>query len=139
MRAALLCVAFIGCNDADGQRALARDIAVARSEIENLKLRVAALEAPQAPAVAAVVDPMALALVQAIKRDPLGMSRAAGLKLDEMLDENGMVPDVEKVASAIRAKTIRMYGKETGQRALVNTLGPELGQAIFFERIRNPR
>jgi hypothetical protein len=47
--------------------------------------------------------------------------------------------DAEKIANAVRDKTVRMYGKTTAQRALVDAFGAEVGNAVFFGKIKNPK
>lgn len=131
------------CDRAEVDR-LRTQSAAQRQEIDALKAQLAAAQATaqalsQAPAAPPKpTSDLPSRFAQFVKRDAVRMSRASGLKLDEIVDENGMVLDVEKIAKAVRDKTIRMYGKESAQRALVNYLGVEIGNAVFFGKLKNP-
>jgi hypothetical protein len=138
MRTVLVAALLLGCNhdhsEADQLRA---QLAAQKQEIDSLKTRLTApVQAPAAPTPAS--DYLAIQFAQMVKHDPVRFSRASGLKLNDIINEDGMVFDVERIADAVRDKTVRSYGKETAQRALVSNFGAEVGSAIFFGKIKNP-
>jgi hypothetical protein len=140
MRNAVLFVALIGCDRGAEVQQLRHEVAALRVDVDALKRR--AVNAPPsaaAPQAKPEVSATTVDFVQMVRADPVRISRASGLKLDDVVNEDGLVVDAEKIANAVRDKTIRMYGKTTAQRALVDAFGAEVGNAVFFGKIKNPK
>lgn len=130
---------FGGCED-KGARDQIREL---RARVDALSSQIATRKAAAEPLerhddvapAGATPDAVTIAFVQAVRSDPPRIARGSGLKLRDFLDENGLVFGTARLAAALRKKTIATYGKDGGQTALVRFFGPEVGNAVFYEKI----